>query len=100
MSQAEGARRRQQIGNAVQRAAPQWNNPERKMLLVDAYIGAPLRLSRQPDLCCAGHTWNTSVDELSKMIYGQKVHVDTETARFLNSNPAYMVRKSFYKLFG
>jgi hypothetical protein len=50
MSQSDSARSRQQQGNAEQRAA-QWNNPSRKILLADAYIGAPLRLSRQPDLC-------------------------------------------------
>ena len=103
MSQGAGdsARRRQQQDNAVQRAPPTtWNSLERKMLLVDAYLGAPLRLSRQPSLCGPGHTWNTSVDHLSKLMYGQKLHVENETARFLNSNPAYMVRISFYELFG
>ena len=46
MSQSNSARSRQQQGNAEQRAA-QWNNPPRKILLEDAYIGAPLGLSRQ-----------------------------------------------------
>jgi len=97
MSQSEGARSRMQQSNAEQHAA-HWNNPERRMLLVDSYIGAPRRLSRQPELCLP-HRWNTQVDELSKLVYGQKAQVEIETARFLNENPAYLVRKLFYQLF-
>lgn len=99
MSQsAANPRSRMQAGNAAHRdggaaapIAPHWNNPDRQHLLADAYIGAPLRLSRQPDLC-VGYRWNTDVDDLTKLIYGQKVHVEEETARFLNASPAYLVR--------
>ena len=107
MSQAAGGlssdpRGRMGQGNrdsAVQRAGDaavarqqvaQWNNSERQHLLADAYIGAPLRLSRQPDLCLP-HRWNTHVNDLTKLVYGQKTQVELETARFLNASPQYLV---------
>ena len=96
-SQSQNARSRMQQGNADQQAA-HWNNTERRILLADSYIGAPRRLCRQPDLCLP-HRWNTSVDELSKLVYGQKLQVEIETARFLNANPAYLVCKLFHQLF-
>jgi hypothetical protein len=33
------------------------------------------------------------------LVYGQKTQVEIETARFLNKNPAYLVRKLYYQLF-
>ncbi len=99
MSQGQNARARMQAGNDDQRGESQsWNNPDRQKSLADGYIGAPPRLCQQPDLCLP-HRWNTGTDDLSKLVYGQKTQVEIETARFLNSNPAYLVRKLFHELF-
>ena len=98
MSQAgDSARGRMQQANAEQRAAALWT-PPRKLLLADSFIGAPARLSRQPDLCLP-HRWLITVDDLTKLVYGQRTQVEIETARFLNENRAYLVREMFCEFF-
>lgn len=93
-SSRSSARGRQGAANASQNAAASvahWSDVRRVTMLLDAYIQAPSRLSQMPELAGAQAAWPPSINELSKLIYGQKITVERETARFLNATPAYML---------
>jgi hypothetical protein len=88
------ARGRQAAANAVQNAAASavhWSDVRRVTMLLDAYIQAPSRLAQMPELAGTQQTWDPAIDDLTKLIYGQKTVVERETARFLNITPAYML---------
>ena len=87
------ARGRQGASNAEHRAAAvPWSDSRRAHLLLNAYIGTPLRLCQQPDLATSlGFTWNPAINELSKLKYSHLSKIEKETARFLNSNADYML---------
>jgi hypothetical protein len=89
-SSRSSARGRQGAANAAASVA-HWNDERRVTMLLDSYIQAPVRLSQMPELNGTQQAWPPSINELSKLIYGQKITVERETARFLNATPAYMV---------
>jgi hypothetical protein len=88
-SSRNSAQRRQGEANAAA-AAVHWNDVRRVTMLLDAYIQAPNRLCQMPELAGTQQAWDPAINDLSKLIYGQKISVERETARFLNATPAYM----------
>ncbi len=89
VSSRNSARGRQGDANAAA-AAVHWNDVRRVTMLLDAYIQAPNRLCQMPELSGTQQAWDPTINDLSKLIYGQKIAVERETARFLNATPAYM----------
>lgn len=82
-SSSSSARARQGASNAANAGRANWSDTRRTTMLLDAYIGAPLRLSMQPDLVAPGHIrWNAAIDQLSKLEYGHKSQIEFETSRF------------------
>jgi hypothetical protein len=86
-SNTANARGRQGQSNAANSSAS-WSDERRSGELLDAYIGAPMRLSQDSTLHPG---WNPRIDCLSKLEWGQLIIIEKETARFLNQNPTYMV---------
>lgn len=65
-----------------------WSDHRRSGELLDAYIGAPLRLSQDPSIQPG---WNTNITCLSKLEWGQLITIERETARWLNQSSNYLV---------
>ena len=93
-SNTANARGRQGQSNAANSSAS-WSDERRSGELLDAYIGAPMRLSQDSTIHPG---WNPRIDCLSKLEWGQLIIIERETARFLNQNPTYMVTWSFSAL--
>ncbi len=93
-SNTANARGRQGQSNAANSSAS-WSDERRSGELLDAYIGAPMRLSQDSTIHPG---WNPRIDCLSKLEWGQLIIIERETARFLNQNPTYVVTWSFSAL--
>jgi hypothetical protein len=86
-SNTANARGRQGQSNAANSLAS-WSDERRSGELLDAYIGAPLRLSQDATIQPG---WNPRIDCLSKLEWGQLIIIERETARWLNQSPTYLV---------
>ncbi len=93
-SNAALARGRQGQSNAANSAAS-WSDQRRSGELLDAYIGAPKRLSQDTTIQPG---WNPNIDCLSKLEWGQLISIERETARWLNRSSTYLVIVLFFKL--
>jgi hypothetical protein len=91
-SNAANARGRQGQANAANNATS-WSDQRRSGELLDAYIGAPMRLSQDATIKPG---WNPHIDCLAKLEWGQLLTIETETARWLNQNPTYQVIVSLF----
>jgi hypothetical protein len=65
-----------------------WSDQRRSGELLDAYIGAPTRLSQDSTIQPG---WNPNINCLSKLEWGQLICIERETARWLNQCPTYLV---------
>jgi hypothetical protein len=61
------------------RGPASWSDQRRSGELLDAYIGAPSRLSQDTSIHPG---WNTSIDSLSKLEWGQLISIEREMARY------------------